>query len=189
MTCPLCSIAKKQIAAKIVYEDAVCIAFLPTDAATTGQIEVVPKQHFETLEDIQNDIAMQLFYVASYAASAVYEGLASHGTNIICNNGVGASTGHIVLQILPRKENDNISFQWQPKQLSPADFEEAQKKIGDAAEVLGAKKEKRILPEEAEAIDVGEVSGEAPLLKEEKPEEISKEEEENYLVKHLYRIP
>ena len=188
MTCPLCGIAKKQVSAKIVYEDNVCIALLPTDAAATGHIEVMPKQHFETLEDIPDDIAIQLFYAASYAASAVYENLASHGTNIICNNGAGAATGHIALQILPRKENDNISFQWTPKQLSPVEFEEAQKKIGDAAEVLGAKKEKQIVPAETEAM-APEVSEEAPLPKEEKPETISKEEEENYLVKHLYRIP
>ena len=144
MTCLFCSISQKHVASQIVYEDAVCLAYLPSDAAAVGHIHIIPKSHIETLEQLPEGVAVQLFYVASYAASAVYEGLASHGTNIICNNGVGAGAkGHLSLHIIPRFENDGISLTWQPKQLPPPDFEDAMKKIKDKADFIDYKAAKK----------------------------------------------
>ncbi|MBI5002594.1 HIT family protein [Candidatus Woesearchaeota archaeon] len=190
MTCPLCSISQKHVASQIVYEDAVCLAYLPSDAAAVGHIHVIPKDHIETLEQLPDSLATQLFYVASYAASAIYEGLASHGTNIICNNGAGAK-GHLSLHIIPRFENDGISLTWQPKQLPPPDFEDAMKKIKDKADFIdykGAKKEAPALQQaiqpEAVAVPQDVVS-----VKDAPKEIITTSDEENYMVKHLYRIP
>ncbi len=191
MTCPLCSISQKHVAAQIVYEDAVCLAYLPSDAAAVGHIHVIPKDHVETLEQLPDPLASQLFYVASYAASAIYEGLASHGTNIICNNGAGAGAkGHLSLHIIPRFENDGISLTWQPKQLPPPDFEDSLKKIKDKADFInykGAKKEAPA-PQQAPQQQPVAVPQEAPVAKD-APKEIIDKGEENYMVKHLYRIP
>lgn len=173
MNCVKCSIAKGQSPAKIVYEDAVGIAYLPAEAATTGQIQVIPKQHVEAIEELPDDIIVQLFSIASYAASAVYEGIVAQGTNIICNNGAIASNGHFSIHVLPRKEKDHLNFQWQPKQISNAEIEDVLAKIKDKADVIGFKKDEEKQNEEKQP---------------ETTETISKEEE-NYLVKHLYKIP
>ncbi len=191
MTCVLCSISQKHVPSQIVYEDAVCLAYLPSDAAAVGHIHVIPKDHTETLEQLPDSLAVQLFYVASYAASAIYEGLASQGTNIICNNGAGAGAkGHLSLHVIPRFENDGISLTWQPKQLPPLDFDDVLKKIKDKADFIdykGAKKEvpalQHVVPQEAAA-----VPQEAPPAKE-SPKEIIDKGEDNYMIKHLYRIP
>ncbi|MFA6888493.1 MAG: hypothetical protein WC254_03275, partial [Candidatus Woesearchaeota archaeon] len=85
--------------------------------------------------------------------------------------------------ILPRKENDGLNFQWTPKQLTPGDFDEVIKKIKDRTDYIGITKE----PVQEIAQDsVEQVSVETP--EPEKPKEIPKEEE-NYQIKHLYRIP
>ena len=193
MTCPVCSIAQKHIAAKIVYEDAVVIAYLSPDPSAVGHIIVVPKQHAETLEELPDALATQLFYVASYTASAVYEGLASQGTNIICNNGPGAGIkGHVTLHIIPRKENDGLSFVWEPKQVAPADFDDIVKKVKDKADYIGVKKETRktVAPVVMSSPQtVPQESVETPSPEGPQKEVIAKGEEENYMIKHFYRIP
>ncbi|PIN79566.1 hypothetical protein COV16_03460 [Candidatus Woesearchaeota archaeon CG10_big_fil_rev_8_21_14_0_10_34_8] len=174
MTCKICSIAHKATEGKIVYEDKLCVAYLSEDAAVLGHIHIVPKEHIETLEDCDEELALQLFYVASYAATAVYEGLGSQGTNIICNNGKGAgSQDHLVIQVLSRKEGDNIELKWEAKQQSQADFEEVMSKIKDKADILESGVE---LTPEIESV-------------EEEPDQTLTTEEENYQIKHLYKIP
>lgn len=182
MNCGICSIAQKQLSAIIIYEDAVCLAYLPHDGAVVGHIYVVPKQHLETLEDAPEELVVQLFAVASAAATAVYEGLGCQGTNILCNNGKGAGRlGHLVLEVLPRKENDAFALKWEGKQLQPADFDAVVRAIGDKVEVLAAKKLPPVVPP---APSPEPVPQEQP-----QPPEETKASEEDYLVKHLYRIP
>ncbi len=204
MNCTLCSVAQKHVPAKIIYEDSVCTAILSSDPATLGHIQVLPKQHFQNLEEIPDAIATQLFYVASYAASAVYEGLASHGTNIICNNGAGAGAkGHVLIEIIPRKENDGLNYLWEPKKLAPTDYDGAVKKLKDKADYISLKKDKKekVVQEAAPAVlGSGVSSSPAPSSSgqvvpaaehQENPTnaEVVSKDEENYMIKHLYRRP
>ena len=190
MNCIICSIAQKHVAAKIVYEDSVCIAYIPSDAATVGNLHITPKQHFQTLEEIPDDLAAHFFYVASYAASAVYEGLGSHGTNIICNNGAGASSNqHIIIDVIPRKENDGLSFLWEPKKLAPSNFNGALKKIKDKTDYIGIKKEKRAVQQSVPASSISQQLPSVPIGQEKQQPEVVSKDEENYMIKHLYRIP
>jgi histidine triad (HIT) family protein len=192
MSCPVCSITQKHVATKIVYEDAAVLAYFSPDPSAVGHIIVVPKQHAETLEELPDALATQLFYVASYAASAVYEGLASQGTNIICNNGAGAGVkGHVTLHIIPRKENDGLSFVWEPKQLTPAEFDDTVKKVKDKADYIGVTKDtkKSVAPVVASPHAVPSESVETSSHESPQKEVIAKGEEENYMIKHLYRIP
>ncbi len=194
MNCSICSIAQKHVAVKIVYEDAVSVAYLSLDPAAVGHTLIVPRQHAEILEELPDSIVTHLFYVASYAASAVYEGLASHGTNIICNNGSEAGEkNHIALHVVPRKDNDALSFVWEPKQLSPADFDDTVKKIKDKTDLIGEKKETKkatatIITPSSPQCAVSSTSENTAIEASEK-EVIAKGEEENYMIKHLYKIP
>jgi histidine triad (HIT) family protein len=171
MKCPHC-----QKPAAVVYEDSVCYVAIPPDATVAGHMQIIPKKHYENIEEVPEDVAIQLFYVASYAASAAYERLGCQGTNILCNNG----NAHVLINVLPRKENDGINFQWQAKQLQPADFDDIVKKIKDKTDYIGIKKE------EIKQESVEQISEEKS--QQEKPQEMPKEEE-NYMIKHLYRIP
>jgi histidine triad (HIT) family protein len=167
-----------QIKGQILYEDAVCFAYLPNDSAVLGHIHIVPKQPVETLEECSEELAVQLFYVASYAATAVYEGLGAQGTNIICNNGKGAGAGQLVLEVVPRSENDGIPLKWDPTQQSQENLDSTASTIRDKADVIAAGGS---LPSVA--------SPAAPVLEGSEPQEMQAGEEENYMIKHLYRIP
>ncbi len=160
-----------KIQGKIIYEDALCFAYLPINATTIGHIHIVPKQPVDTLEDCSDELAMQLFHVASYAATAVYEGLGSQGTNILCNNGIG----QLILHVIPRKEDDGIVLKWKPTQQNQKLLDETVVKIKDQTDILAVR-------------DVSSENSSATIeTKEAIP--IKAIEEENYMVKHLYRIP
>lgn len=186
MNCPTCSLLQTAHD-KVVYEDAVCVALLSTNAAAVGHLEIIPKKHAETLEEIPDDILTQIFYVASYSASAVYEGLGAGGTNILCNNGTDSGAkGHLIIHVLPRKENDGISFVWESKALSPSEFEEVQKKIKDKTDYISLEKKKPAQqsvpsPSTVEVTDIAETAPQQPA--------VMNKDEDNYMIKHLTRIP
>jgi hypothetical protein len=70
-------------------------------------------------------------------------------------------------------ENDSLKFEWSPKKLSDDEMKTAELKLTQFTGNVGhevVKKMEQIKPEEAEKIQ-------------------EYEDEENYLIKHLHRIP
>jgi diadenosine tetraphosphate (Ap4A) HIT family hydrolase len=61
-----------------------------------------------------------LFAVANDISVRLFEKMNISGTNIIVNNGVaaGQTVPHFMLNIIPRKENDGLDFQWPTKPVS-----------------------------------------------------------------------
>ena len=113
-----------------------------------------------------------MFYVASYAATAIFEGLGAEGTNIIISNGKDSSQRypHIVLDVLPRKTNDGLDFKWEPKKITPEDMDTIKDKIKDKADVINYKEDK-------------------PKAESDEKSSASILNEDNYIVRHLRRIP
>lgn len=177
MACKICEIVEKKNVS-VLYEDAVAMAILLKDEATAlGHIQVFPKKHVELLEQLDDEVVVQLFYIASYAATGVFEGLGAQGTNIILNNGKGSNPkhNHVVINVLPRKEEDGLNFQWTPKQLKAEDFEELKKKIKDKTDFIGVKKDDKKAPMDISSPSSETIGGD--------------DKEENYLLKSIYRLP
>lgn len=175
MTCQICSIVQGKEKAKKIYEDQLAYAVLLEKSAALGHVRVFPKEHYETLEDIPDNVVSHLFFVASFSASAVFEGLGMQGTNIIICNGKNANQKHphVYVDVIPRKEDDGLTFQWIPKQLSEDEIKTAEEQIKDKTFYIG---KEEAVPEEKKP--------------EEKEVKKVKAEEEDYLVKqHFEKIP
>lgn len=172
MTCIICEKIKEG-KAHVVYEDASLVAVLPSKPAAVGHIKILPKNHFSKIEEMEDTLVEDLFFLANFASSSVFEALQAHGTNIILNE----TDNHLSIDVIPRKEGDNMNFLWQPKQIEPEEMDEIEKKISDKAFVIGKKDAK---PSELPSIPI------------EKPEEVIKipdEEKTNYLIKNLEKTP
>lgn len=171
MNCRICELIKNKKG--IVFEDKDIVALLHPKPAAPGHIILAPKQHLTILENCPNDITGNLFKTANKVSSAVFEGLQSHGTNIIIQNGVSAGQidPHLTVHVIPRKEGDGLNFQWQPRQMKEEDLATAELQLKENTKDIG------IEQEAAKPIEI----------KQEKPEEI--EGDENYLIKQLNRIP
>lgn len=175
--CPFCHIIAGNEASKKIYEDEKIIAILDLNPANMGHVLVMPKEHYPIIEQVPDPIVDALFKVANRISIAVFETLKTEGTNIIVSNGIaaGQKAAHFMIHVIPRTQNDNINFNWKPKQLSEEEMSTVELELKEQAKRIGEfEKEKP-----------------KPITIEEKTEKIPEKvgKEENYLIKQLERIP
>ena len=174
MNCEYCELRKSAV----LYEDKDVAVIIKDMAVTPGQITVLPKQHFTILEMVPNELVEKCFIVANKVSIAIFEGLGSQGTNLVVQNGLsaGQTVPHFAIEVVPRKEEDGLNLQWQPKPLSEPELESL---LSQLCEV------KVDLNEKAEAKEKQEIK-----VKDEKTEMIvEKEGKNNYLLKSIRRTP
>ncbi len=126
MDCIFCKIVSGEIPSKKVYEDNDIIAFLDINPANQGHTLVIPKKHFESIHDIDDDTLKKLVSVVKLIADRIKNNLNADGINIIQNNGqyAGQLVNHIHFHIIPRFKGDNVVITYQRKQLTEQEFEE-----------------------------------------------------------------
>jgi len=172
MQCPICLVVEGKIASWKIYEDDKILAMLHDTPASIGHIIIVPKKHYNIIEQVPDYIVSHMMIVANKLSTAVFEGLNAHGTNIIINNGPDAqqTMPHFSVHIIPRRENDGLNFNWMPKQLTEEEI--------STVEIQ--------LKEQTQKVGNFETEEKAPL-EEKGPARVI--DEENYMTKQLNRIP
>jgi histidine triad (HIT) family protein len=170
--CEFCEIIKSN-KGKIIFQDEKIVAMLSPRPCCQGHIIVMPKEHFAIIEQVPDYLMGYLSRIVNKISIVVFEVFQAKGTNILIQNGVaaGQKTNHFMIHIIPRKENDNLNFQWQPKQLSEEQMSTTEIKLKEESSGIGdfEKEEKK------------------PVKVDNEIENIDKEE--NYLIKQLNRIP
>ena len=108
--CVFCSIVKGEIPCYKVYEDKEILAFLDINPVNPGHTLIIPKKHYETILDVDDETLKKLAVVIKNISSAVYSGLKLKGFNIGINQFkvAGQVVPHLHVHIIPRKENDGI---------------------------------------------------------------------------------
>ncbi len=69
--CIFCKIANKEIPGKVVYEDDVCMAFLDLSQVTDGHTLVIPKKHYASILEVDDDVLMHMSVVAKNLANKI----------------------------------------------------------------------------------------------------------------------
>jgi histidine triad (HIT) family protein len=119
---------------QVLYEDEQVLCIIPEKGVVKGHIEVYSKVEKSLIEKLSIEESFHLFSTASLAATLVFEGLGSQGTNIILKSGITDDNpeGKLCVHILPRAKDDglNKSLLWEPKQPS-YDVDSVMKKIKD----------------------------------------------------------
>ena len=111
--CLFCKIARGEIAARLVFEDDDCLAFLDHRPVFPGHSLLVPKKHYETLTDLPAELIEPFFSAAQKLARAVEQGMEAHGTFVAMNNRVSQSVAHLHLHVVPRRRKDGLrGFFW-----------------------------------------------------------------------------
>ncbi|MDD5086691.1 MAG: HIT family protein [Candidatus Nanoarchaeia archaeon] len=170
--CEFCDIIKSK-KGKVIFEDEKSVAMLSPRPFCHGHIIVMPKQHFTIIEQVPDYLMAHLSKIVNKISIAVFEVFQATGTNILINNGInaGQKTNHFMVNILPRKENDGLDFQWNSKQFNEEQMSTIEIK----------------LKEECSGIGDFEKENRKPINADKEIQKIDKEE--NYLVKQLNRIP
>ena len=129
--CIFCKIAVGEIPSATVYEDEDFRVILDLNPASCGHALVIPKQHYENLMTIPEDLAGKAMITAKKVATVLKEVLPCDGYNILQNNGLcaGQTVFHFHIHLIPRRENDNVGLEWNHMALTDAMRDEILKKV------------------------------------------------------------
>jgi histidine triad (HIT) family protein len=110
--CIFCKIARKEIPARIAYEDRQVVAFEDINAQAPAHTLVIPKSHFATFNDIGSEEEALLGHMMLVATRVAKDkGLHEKGYRLVANclESAGQSVFHIHLHLLGGRR-----FAWPP---------------------------------------------------------------------------
>ena len=133
MDCIFCKIASKEIPTKILVETELCIGFLDAFPLAKGHALVIPKKHYEKLQDLPTNINTEVFSTVHSLISKV--DTLTGATLVAVHNGKesGQEIPHVHVHLIPRSKDDSAGavhsmFSEKPN-LSESDIEELCSKL------------------------------------------------------------
>ena len=109
MDCIFCKIASKEIPAKILVETESCIGFLDAFPLAKGHALVIPKNHYEKLQDLPTDVNTEVFSTVHSLISKVDS--LTGATLMAVHNGKdsGQEIPHVHVHLIPRSSEDSAA--------------------------------------------------------------------------------
>ena len=133
MDCIFCRIVSKEIPTKILIETESCIGFLDAFPLAKGHAIVIPKKHYEKLQDLPTDTNTGVFSAVHSLISKVDS--LTGATLVAVQNGKdsGQEIPHVHLHLIPRTKDDSAGavhsmFSQKPK-LSDSEMDELCSKL------------------------------------------------------------
>ena len=131
--CIFCKIVSKEIPTKILVETESCIGFLDAFPLAKGHALVIPKKHYEKLQDLPTNINTEVFSTVHSLISKV--DTLTGATLVAVHNGKesGQEIPHVHVHLIPRSKDDSAGavhsmFSEKPN-LSESDIEELCSKL------------------------------------------------------------
>ncbi len=135
MDCIFCKIVEKKIPARIILESDKSLAFLDAFPLTKGHSLVIPKKHYEKVQQMSADENYDLFQLVQKVTEKV--DALTNAELIAVHNGKesGQEIPHVHVHIIPRTAGDGAGavhsmFRNRPK-LSDNEFDQILQKIKD----------------------------------------------------------
>ena len=135
MDCIFCKIVEKKIPARIISESDKSLAFLDAFPVTKGHVLVVPKKHYDKIQQMSPDENADLFKLVQQVTAKIDK--LTNAELIAIHNGKesGQEVPHVHVHIIPRSASDGAGavhsmFRNRPK-LSEKEFDDILNKIKD----------------------------------------------------------
>ena len=136
MNCIFCKIIQGEIPAKIIKETEKSLAFLDAFPLTKGHTLVIPKKHYEKIQDMSTEDNSDLFETVHKVSAKVDK--ITNATLIAIHNGKqsGQEIPHLHVHLIPRSPEDSAGpvhsmFKETPK-LSEEDMNELYEKLKES---------------------------------------------------------
>ena len=128
--CIFCRIVSRKSPSSIVYEDDKYIGFLDLYPFSKGHTLVCPKEHGETIWDMDEAEIAGLFQAAFRISKAVVSAVGADGFRFVQNNGEAANqvVAHVHVHVIPVKMEDKGRF-IDRKRFTDAEMEETARSI------------------------------------------------------------
>jgi histidine triad (HIT) family protein len=112
-TCTFCRIIADDDPDVLVYRSADVVGFLDVRPVFHGHCLLVPRTHYETLDQLPAEMAAPLLQATQITMRALREVVGAHGTFVANNNVVSQSVPHLHVHVVPRKRKDGLrGFFW-----------------------------------------------------------------------------
>ena len=105
--CIFCKIVSKEIPTKILVETESCIGFLDAFPLAKGHALVIPKRHYEKLQDLPINVNTEVFSTIHSLISKVDS--LTGATLVAVHNGKqsGQEIPHVHIHLIPRSKDDS----------------------------------------------------------------------------------
>jgi histidine triad (HIT) family protein len=127
--CVFCKIIAGEIPAKVIMQNEKAMALLDAFPLAPGHSLVIPKSHYEKVQEMSEQDAKAVFEIVWKLVGAVETGSEVNASTIAIHNGseAGQEVPHVHAHIVPRKRGDGAGaihsmFKIKPK-LSPQDMD------------------------------------------------------------------
>ena len=130
--CIFCKIANGEIPSKTIYEDDDFRVILDIGPATRGHALILPKEHYNDLFEMPEEMAAKAVILAKKIAVKLKDSLHCDGLNLVQNNGscAGQTVLHFHLHLIPRYKDDNQHILWTPTSPTDEELNQTMKEIG-----------------------------------------------------------
>ena len=109
--CLFCKIINGEIPSKKIYEDDKVLVFMDINPNTNGDLLLIPKNHFVTVEDIDIETISYMYEIIKEKIVPLLKNkLKVDGITLSQNNGLGQEIKHFHIHITPRYEEDNLKI-------------------------------------------------------------------------------
>ena len=107
MDCIFCKIVSKEIPTKILVETESCIGFLDAFPLAKGHALVIPKNHYEKIQDLPTEINTEIFSMVHSLISKIDS--LTGATLVAIHNGKesGQEIPHVHVHLIPRSKDDS----------------------------------------------------------------------------------
>ena len=107
LECIFCKIASKEIPAKILVETESCVGFLDAFPLAKGHVLIIPKNHYEKIQDLPADVNNEIFSTVQKLISRVDS--LTGATLVAIHNGKdsGQEIPHVHVHLIPRSKDDS----------------------------------------------------------------------------------
>jgi histidine triad (HIT) family protein len=127
--CIFCQIIQGQIKAYKVFEDNKFIVVLDIMPATRGHIIILPKKHIQFLHQMSDEETKDFFLLAKKIIPILIQITKCQGADIYISQGISQKIPHLALNLIPRYQDDKISFDWERKPAQEKELQELSNQI------------------------------------------------------------
>ena len=129
--CLFCGIAQGKIDTVKIYEDSSVVAFLDITPAAPGQVIITPKEHYQFIFQIPDQILWEMTKIMKIITPLIVNVTSAKGVSTYFAQGkaAGQAMEHFSINIIPRFDEDKSVFAWDRKEVDKKDLEAVGQKL------------------------------------------------------------
>ncbi len=112
--CIFCKIVRGEIPSSKIFEDEICMAFMDVFPVREGHCLLIPKEHYQNLLDVDEDVAAHLARRLVDLTRKVNTVIEPDGilTSAANGKGAGQEIPHLHFHVIPRNHGDDFGFRF-----------------------------------------------------------------------------